>query len=157
MTVGGSTPSLITGTGTYAGLALAPSTTFNITGAGGLTISVPLMNQGGNIAASSLVETGAGLLNLTASNNYTGGTIINGGTLQVGNVNALLSSVVTNNMAGGLAFTAGLGTANLGGLSGSGNIALTDLGGSAVSAERQRKQRPVHDLLRRAERQRRPE
>ena len=96
VSVGTATPSLITGTGAEDGLALTSTTTFYITGTGGLTVAVPLQNGNAGATPSTLIETGAGLLNLTASNNYTGGTIINGGTLQVGNVNALQSGVVTD-------------------------------------------------------------
>ena len=133
VSVGTATPSLITGTGVEGGLALTNTTTFYITGAGGLTVAVPLQNGNAGANPSTLIETGGGVLNLTASNAYSGGTIINGGTLELGNLNALQSGVVTNNAAvGGLALTPGW-IANLGGLSGSGNIALTDLGGNTVS------------------------
>ncbi len=37
----------------------------------------------------ALTKTGSGMLTLTASNGYSGGTTINGGTLQVGNVSAI--------------------------------------------------------------------
>ncbi len=134
MSVGTATPSLITGSGANDGLALTSTTTFYITGAGGLTVAVPLQNGNAGATPSTLIETGAGVLNLTASNSYSGGTIINGGTLEAGNLNALQSGVVTDNVAvGGLAFSSGLGTANLGGLSGSGNIALADVSGGSLT------------------------
>ena len=134
MSVGTATPSLITGSGANDGLALTSTTTFYVTGTGGLTVAVPLQNGNAGATPSTLIETGAGLLYLTASNNYTGGTFINGGTLQAGNVNALQSTVVTENVSSGsLTFAPGIGTFNLGGLSGSGNIALADVTGGSLT------------------------
>ncbi len=49
------------------------------------------------------------------------------------NVSTLANGIVTDNASGGLTFSAGLGTANLGGLSGSGNIALADLSGGSLT------------------------
>ena len=83
VSVVGAAPSLITGTGTYDGIALAPTTYFNVTGAGGLTINVPVMNVGGG-GTAALVKTGSGTLTLTASNNYSGGTTITGGVVALG-------------------------------------------------------------------------
>ena len=85
VTVGMATPSLITGSGANDGLALTSTTTFYITGTGGLTVAVPLQNGNAGGTALTLIATGSGLLNLTASNNYTGGTIVNGGTLELSN------------------------------------------------------------------------
>ena len=61
VTVTGSVASLIGGSGADDGFSLAPSTTFNftgITGAGGLTITVPVENNNGGGTVSSLVQTG---------------------------------------------------------------------------------------------------
>ena len=44
--------------------------------------------DGGNMSLA-LTKIGSGMLTITASNGYSGGTTINGGTLQVGNVNAI--------------------------------------------------------------------
>ncbi len=112
---------------------MAANTTINVTGAS-LVVSVPLMNVNNGGGNASLTMTGGGLLVLNAADTYTGTTTITNGTIQLGNVNALQSTVVTDNMAsGGMAFSAGLGTANLGGLSGSGNIALADLSGGSLT------------------------
>lgn len=46
--------------------------------AGGITISAPINDNGGNVA---LVKNGNGTLTLSGSNNYSGGTIVNSGTL----------------------------------------------------------------------------
>ncbi len=119
------------------GFQLAPSNTFSVAGPGALYVSLPLLNQnngnspyGGN--AASLIKTGTGLLVLSASNSYTGATTISAGTLELGIGGSLASPVAVNVASGGLVFASGLGTATLGGLSGSGNIALTDLTGGNV-------------------------
>ena len=119
------------------GFQLAPSNTFSVAGPGTLYVSLPLLNQnngnspyGGN--AASLIKTGTGLLVLSASNSYTGATTISAGTLELGIGGSLASPVAVNVASGGLVFASGLGTATLGGLSGSGNIALTDLTGGNV-------------------------
>jgi fibronectin-binding autotransporter adhesin len=100
VTVGGTSPSLITNTadGPGAGLnltiaATAGSTTFTVasTGASGadLTVAVPLANSGSEAAGASaigLTKAGSGTMALTDPNNsYTGGTIINAGTLILAN------------------------------------------------------------------------
>ena len=69
-------------------------TTFNVglTGAGGavsrypdLIVSVPLVNSGDNGAATGLIKSGSGEMELSGVNTYTGSTLVTGGTLQVGN------------------------------------------------------------------------
>ena len=94
------------------------TTTFNVQ-SGTLTISAIVVddhrNSSSNIAGLNL--TGSGLLLLTASNGYNGGTTVGGGTLQVGNLNALGS--------GGLTANAGLVDLN------GNSIGVTTLGGTA--------------------------
>ncbi len=68
-----------------------------------------------------------------AGNTYTGGTVVNGGTLQLGNALAVQNSTVNVGPAGTLAFAAGVTSPVLGGLSGSGNIALQDAASNAVA------------------------
>ncbi len=86
---------------------LTDTTTFYITGTGGLTVAAPLQNANAGANASTLIETGSGLLNLTASNNYTGGTIVNGGTLE-------LSNGDPGNLLGGTTVTVNSGATLLG-------------------------------------------
>ena len=127
------------------GFQLATSNTFSVAGPGNLIVRRPL-DEPATWWIGCLDRDGPGTMVLNSSDTYTGPTTIAGGTIQLGNVNALQTTVVTDN--GGLTFSSGLGTANLGGLSGSGNIALTDLGDQRRNAERQRKQRPIYHLLR---------
>ena len=89
VTVGGTSASTISSGATNDGDQLASNTTFNVgvTGATGpdLIVSSRLTNTSPNFTAGSLTKTGAGTMELTAANNYTGTTTISAGTLQVGN------------------------------------------------------------------------
>ncbi len=109
--------------GTGAILLAGPSTV-NL-GANSLTV-------GGVISGgSNLTQSGAGTLILTAANTFTGNTLVNGGTLLVGNPSALQDSTVSAGGNGEVAFVPT--TATFGGLSGGGAIVLTNTAGSAVS------------------------
>ena len=112
---------------------MATGNTFNITGAGGLVVSIPLMDRVNGQGPASLVQTGNGLMVFAALNTYSGGTTISGGTLALADANALPNSTVTLNVNGGLAFAAGGLTYNVGSLAGSGNLALTAANGGAVT------------------------
>ena len=69
---------------------------------------------------------------LSAADTYSGPTAITAGALQLGNSDAVQSSTVTVDAAGGLAFSAGIGTFYLGGLAGTSSFALVDAGSNAV-------------------------
>jgi fibronectin-binding autotransporter adhesin len=96
---------VLTGVGQLAikGATLAIDTATNVVAEIGAAIT----------GTGSLEKTGAGTLTLTASNSYTGGTLISAGTLQVGNggTNGAITGNVTNNAAlafnraGSLSFT----------------------------------------------------
>ena len=83
-------------------------------------------------AATVTLSASAGSITFNSSNSYTGATTITAGTLRINNANALQNSTVTVNVnsspspATGLVFGSGVGTFNLGGLAGSGNVALSD-------------------------------
>jgi autotransporter-associated beta strand protein len=53
------------------------------------------VSAGGTGGVTSLIKTGIGMLVVAGTNTYTGGTEINGGTLQVGAANALASGPIT--------------------------------------------------------------
>ncbi len=90
--------------------------------------------SGGAIGGTTGVTiSGGGNVTFNATNTYSGATTITNGSLRVGNSNAVQNSTVTVNAANGLMFAAGLGTANLGGLAGSANIAMTDVGNNLVN------------------------
>jgi autotransporter-associated beta strand protein len=63
-------------------------------GANQLSIGSVIQNVGGGATASTLVFGGAGTLILSGTNTYTGGTVINGGSLQVASVPASGSSAI---------------------------------------------------------------
>ena len=79
------------------------------------------------------MKLGGGVLDLSVSNSYTGGTTISGGSLELGNANAAQGSTVTNNVASGLIFSTNGTTYNLAGLAGSGNISLLGVSGGSVA------------------------
>ena len=84
--------------------------------------------------AGALTMSGTGALTLTNANPFSGSaTVSNSGTLQLGNANAAQNSTVVVNVSNGLAFSPGIGTFNVGALSGGGSFALTDAGSSAVA------------------------
>ena len=92
VTVTGSTPSTILATGPTSGIHLAANTTFDVadvTGNAGtdLFVNAQLLNQtGANFggAAATLTKNGAGTLSLGNVNTYSGGTVINAGTVRLG-------------------------------------------------------------------------
>ena len=72
-----------------------------------------------------MTKIGSGLLTLGGSNTFSGATAMSGGTLKLSNANALQVSTLALN-SGSIAFDASVSPASftLGGLSGSGNLAL---------------------------------
>jgi autotransporter-associated beta strand protein len=81
----------------------------------------------------ALTKNGAGSLTLTASNNFTGGTQLIQGTLQLANQDAIQSSLLTIGQFGSLTFAGGVGVFDIAGLAGSGGINLTDSSPAAVA------------------------
>ena len=86
----------------------------------------------GLTGAVSLVKSGAGTLNLTAlaapaTNHHTGDTVVNGGTLAIGDIGILRNSTLDTGASGPqqVTFTAtGTNTYNLGGLKGADDLAI---------------------------------
>ena len=101
VTIGGSAPSFITST-VAAGIDghhLNTSTTFNVADVTGsaatdLTVSAHLRDRSNNYGntAGALVKTGAGKMELTGANVYTGSTSVTNGTLQLSGTGAVNSS-----------------------------------------------------------------
>ena len=122
---------------TFDGTLLTPPATFNVAGSSSLTVNnTTTINDAITGSANLAVGAGSGTLVLggTVANAFTGGTTINSGAVvQIANPNALQNSVVTLNTPTGLTFLSGIGNVALGGLSGSANLTMTDLGTNAVA------------------------
>lgn len=109
-------------------------------GAGQATQSGVIRNS--SVTPAGLIKTGNGRLNLNASNTYNGGTILEQGTLQLGNVRGLGSSIGTLTVNGGLlnlnnydAVTVGNLTGTGGTIANNGNNARTFTIGSGGGTE----------------------
>ena len=97
---------------------------------------------GGAISGPATVTlSGSGGVRFSSANTYTGSTAINAGTLHLADANALQESTAVVNVADGLSFAPGPGTFNLGGLSGSGSLALSDTSGGAIALQVVQKRR----------------
>jgi fibronectin-binding autotransporter adhesin len=75
---------------------------------------------------NSLTTSGAGTVVLGAANGFGGPTTISGGAIRLNNGSGLQNSTVTVSSNNGLTFGPQIGAFNLGGLAGSGNLALAD-------------------------------
>ena len=90
--------------------------------------------SGGAIGGAATVSvSGAAGVTFYNSNSYTGATTISLGVLTLANSNAIQGSTATISVNNGLAFAGGIGTFNLGGLAGSGNLLLTDANSADVA------------------------
>ncbi len=97
----------------------------------------------GNMVAFTGVMSGGGTLNkidsgtlvLFSSNSLSGAAAISQGSLQLANANAAANSTVTVNSDNGLQFSHGIGTFNVGGLSGGNALTLADTNGAPVNLE----------------------
>ncbi|HEX3999112.1 MAG TPA: autotransporter-associated beta strand repeat-containing protein [Pirellulales bacterium] len=83
-------------------------------------------NGSGITTAASVTVSGGGQVTFSGANSYSGTTTITAGTLQLADPNALQNSTATVNVNGGLLFAPLIGTFNLGGLAGTGNVNLVD-------------------------------
>ena len=79
--------------------------------------------------SGAVTQIGSGTLTLAGGNTYTGATTIIAGTLVLANSSALQNSTAAVNAAANSLTFAGTGTFNLGGLSGSSSLALSDTAG----------------------------
>jgi fibronectin-binding autotransporter adhesin len=128
------TPDLVIGSLAGAG-SVVLSTGNLITGTDNTStvFSGSISSSGGGAAIAGLNKIGTGTLTLTGNSTYYGDTSISGGAVQVGSANAIQNSTVNVNINNGLKFSAGLGSTAIGGLAGSGNLALTDQANAGVA------------------------
>ncbi len=99
------------------------------------TINSVIADNGAN--SSALTYTGGSsvaTLTLGAANTYSGVTTDNEGIIQINNSAALQNSTLNlSSMGGTIAFNSGLESAAFGGLSGNGNLTLTDTGSNPIA------------------------
>jgi autotransporter-associated beta strand protein len=93
----------------------------------GLTLANVISGSGG------VSQNGSGAVTLSGANTYSGPTTINSGQLVIGNAAALQSSPVNNNVANGLGFASSITAGAIAGLTGTGNITLTNAANAAVT------------------------
>lgn len=124
-----------TGLTTFAGgVALSEgssSRTLTINGAGNATIS-GIIGNGGTATASNLTYSGSGLLSLSNANTFAGTLTASSGTTRIDHSLAAQNAVVSVGAPNAVTFGAGITTATFGGLSGSGDLALTNTDTNAV-------------------------
>ena len=116
-------------------LELKATTTFNVAAGNSAAPDLVVSSQIVQDAATyGITKTGNGWMELTGSNTFAGGTTIGAGTLELGNVGALQNSTVTDNVAnGGLIFATSGQAYKVGGLSGGGNITLSNVSGGSLT------------------------
>jgi autotransporter-associated beta strand protein len=88
------------------------------------TLGAVLGDPGTGANVTSLTKTNGGTWILTAANTHSGVTRITGGTLQLGNNLALQNSIFDPSGGGTLAFSSGINTPTLGGLTSSTNLTM---------------------------------
>jgi len=88
------------------------------------TLGAALGDPGTGANVTSLTKTNAGTWILTAANTHSGMTRITGGTLQLGNNLALQNSIFDPSGGGTLAFSTGINTPTLGGLTSATNLTM---------------------------------
>ena len=111
--------------------------TFDVTSTAGAankyTIGGVISGDGNLTKVSSGGLATGGILELTAANTLTGNTVVTGGSVLLGNALALQNSTVGVGVNGGLTFDPSITTFTIGGLGGSGNVALSDTTGASVT------------------------
>jgi autotransporter-associated beta strand protein len=145
LTQTGSGMLVLTNSNTYCGGTTISGGTLQLTGtgtlgAGPVTDNATLVfalsgnpTYSGLIAGSgNLVQACTGTLTLANSNTYTGSTLVNAGTLALGNSLAVQDSTFSTSGSGAVSF-GNLTSVTLGGLTGGGNVVLTNTAGAAVA------------------------
>ena len=110
------------------GVALSESSTnrvLTINGSGNVTVSGVVAN-GSTSTASSLTYSGTGLLSFSNANTFGGTLTASSGTTRIDHTLAAQSAIVSVGATNAVTFGAGITTATFGGLSGAGDLALTN-------------------------------
>jgi fibronectin-binding autotransporter adhesin len=136
-TAGGATTSTISAAGVIP--SQTGGTIFNITNgstASGIDLNVTgTLINGTTIHDTGLIKTNNGTLELSGINTYAGQTMINGGVIRLNNTNAAQASTIAVNVSSGLQFGTGITSFIVGGLTGSNNVGLVDVGSSPVTLQ----------------------
>ncbi len=148
LTVSGSGTLILTGSNIYAGATTVNTATLQL-GSGGTSGSVAgpitdnnslLLNRsddyvlGNTISGSgNLTQIGSDNVTLSATNSFTGQTVVSSGTLTTGSNLALQSSTLNYNSQGGMLSFGTLTAATLGGLTGSQGLVLLNTSSAPVT------------------------
>lgn len=138
VTVTGTAPSTLdanTGINLGALVAGGVAVTFNVadvTGDGSpdLLVTTRLRDKDGG-GARGVIKTGTGTMLISAACDYTGTTTLSNGVLLLGHALAAQNSTVSNLVSGGLAFSS-TNVFTIGGLTGNGDIALSNASGAVT-------------------------
>lgn len=136
LTVDGSTAIVNLGTTsqTVGAVALKNSGQINNSTLTGSSYAVESGSVGAVLAGSgTMTKTTAGSVTLSAANTFNGATTISAGAINAGHNSALQNTTVTVNSSNGLTFATGITNPTLGGLQGTGSIALATATSQAVT------------------------
>ena len=89
--------------------------------------------SGSVTGSSGVTKSGDGILKLNSANAITAAFTVSAGAVELGNANAVTNDTINLSIDNGLTFNTGIGTFNVGGLSGANALALTDTGASPVT------------------------
>ncbi len=125
------------GSSTTSGtITLLANTSLGTDGKQGV-IDGPVVDNGGGesleILGNNTANSGSNYLQFNAADTYSGPTTIFSGIMQLGNLNAAQNTTVTIDMINGLQYTSGIGSVNVGALSGTGSDLLEDTTSGAVA------------------------
>lgn len=120
------------GTGGIALSNDASNRTLTINGSGNVAVSGVVAN-GGTATASNLTYSGSGTLALSNANTFGGTLTATSGTTRIDHANAAQNATVSIGASNALTFGTGITTATFSGLSGSGDLALTNIDSTGVT------------------------